>query len=224
MREYVLVRVRPYTVVLIVAVLIAAFVAEEAVRTLRILEVVERERDAWQRPDDVVAALDLRPGQTIVDLGAGAGYFALKMAPKVSPGGQVLAVDLRRQSLAFLWMRARWRGLWHVRTIAGRVDDPRLPDGAIDAVLIANTYHELAAPEAILGRLSAALRPGGRLVILDRRPRVDNPGGLHEHGARPETALEEVGPFGFRLVVRHDSFIDQPADDDVWWLMVFEKL
>jgi len=93
-------------VVLVVAVPVA-FVVEEAGRTLVALGDVERERDTWQRADAVLRELDLRPGATVVDFGSGAGYFALKMAPRVAPGGRVFAVDLRRESLTFLWIRAQ---------------------------------------------------------------------------------------------------------------------
>ena len=99
------------TVVILVVGFLGGYVAEEAIRTLFILRGVEQERDTWQRPDEVLRASDRRPEATIVDLGSGAGYFALKIAPRVAPGGTVFAVDLRRESLAFLWVRARLAGL-----------------------------------------------------------------------------------------------------------------
>jgi SAM-dependent methyltransferase len=89
---------------LVLVVVPALFVLEEAVRTLGVLDQVERERDTWQRPDEIIRQLDLTPGNTVVDLGSGAGYFSLKIAPRVGPTGRVLAVDLRRESLAFLWI------------------------------------------------------------------------------------------------------------------------
>ena len=88
-----------------------AYVVWQAVLTLRALDQIEAERDTWQRPDAVVAALDLHPGQTVVDFGSGAGYFALKLAPVVGPDGAVLATDVRRESLTFLWMRAHLKGV-----------------------------------------------------------------------------------------------------------------
>ena len=162
----------------------AMFVGNQAVRTLRTLEDVERERDSWQRPEDIIGYLRVRPGQTVVDLGSGAGYFALKIAPRVGPGGRVFAVDLRRQSLAFLWIRARRRGHSNLHVIHGNVDNPRLPPGPIDAVLIANTYHELTNPGAILKALFTSMRAGGQLVVVDRGPRQgedSHPTGGNEH-------------------------------------------
>ena len=119
--------------ILLVIVLAAplAYVAQQAIATLQALTVVERERDTWQRPDDVLEPLALAPGRTVVDLGSGAGYFALKIAPRVAPGGRVLAVDLRRQSLAFLWMRATLQGRWNLDVIHGEPGDPRLPQGVV---------------------------------------------------------------------------------------------
>ena len=102
----------------------AVFVADQARRTLGTLDRVEQERDGWQRPADVLRHLDAGPGDVVVDLGSGAGYFALKLAPQVAPGGRVLAVDLRRQSLAFLWMRAARRGYSNVEIIHAAPDDP----------------------------------------------------------------------------------------------------
>jgi len=84
-------------IVVFVLVLVAVgFVAQQAIATLRALTFIERERDTWQRPDEIIEPLALAPGSTVVDLGSGAGYFALKLPPRVGPAGRVLAVDLRR--------------------------------------------------------------------------------------------------------------------------------
>jgi len=209
-------------VVLVVAVPVA-FVVEEAGRTLVALGDVERERDTWQRADAVLRELDLRPGATVVDFGSGAGYFALKMAPRVAPGGRVFAVDLRRESLTFLWIRARlaWQSNLHV--IVGAVDDPRLPRSPpVDAVLIANTFHELTAPAPVLDALWRAMRPEGRLVVVDRASRH---GGAEDggHVITAEIAARAITAQGFRPVGREDSFIDRQREEDVWWLMTFRR-
>ena len=92
----------------------------------------------------MLRALALTDGATVVDLGAGAGYFALKLSPLVGARGTVLAEDIRFESLAFLWIRRFLRDARNVRVILGTPNDPHLPAGAVDAVLIANTYHELS--------------------------------------------------------------------------------
>jgi SAM-dependent methyltransferase len=118
--------------------------------TLRRLEVVEAERDGWQRPDDVVQALDLEAGKTGVDLGCGAGYFALKLSRAVGQRGQVVAIDIRRSPLLFLRVRALLEGRHNLRIVRGEPDDPGLAAGTADAILIANTFHELRDAGSIL--------------------------------------------------------------------------
>jgi predicted methyltransferase len=211
---------------LVFVVIPAVYVVDQAVRTLSTLTTVERERDTWQRPDDILRHLDLRPGKSVVDLGSGAGYFALKIAPRVAPKGRVLAVDLRRQSLAFLWLRATLDGLWNLHVIRSQVDDPVLPSDPIDAVLIANTYHELIAPEPILKRLFGLMRSGGRLVVVDRGPRAgdDSREAVAQHHEITATVAErDIVRQGFQTVARDDRFIDRPTDEDIWWLIVFSK-
>ena len=122
--------------------------------TLNRLNVVESERDRWQRPSDVIRSLGVSEGSTVVDLGSGAGYFTLKLAQVVCRRGEVLAVDLRRPSLFFLRIRALLQNQHNINIIVGTPDDPHLPTGRIDAVLISNTYHEFTNP-----RLMVSVRP-----------------------------------------------------------------
>jgi predicted methyltransferase len=211
---------------LVFVVVPAVFVLEEAVRTLGTLDRVERERDTWQRPDEIIRQLDLHPGMTVVDLGSGAGYFSLRIAPRVAPNGRVFAVDLRRQSLAFLWIRAVLARYWNIQVIRGRVDNPELPRAPVDAVLIANTYHELTAPEQILKALYTSMRPGGRLVVVDRAPRAGGEtraAAQRLHEVTRAVAERQINHQGFQTVLRDDTFIDRSGDEDVWWLVVFRK-
>jgi arsenite methyltransferase len=191
------------------------------INTLHQLDAIESERDQWQRPSDVLRALDLREGNTVADLGSGSGYFTLKLAPAVGKQGQVLAVDLRKLSLFFLWTRALLRGQHGViHVMVGDEDDPRLPTGSVDAVLICNTYHEFRHPELILKRVYQSLPAGGRLVVVDRAPRTTQT----EH--IPEVPLsvveDELRQTGFEIVSHDDHFIDRP-DDDPWWLVSARK-
>jgi predicted methyltransferase len=207
-------------------VVVGVYVLEEAVRTLGTLNRVERERDKWQRPDEIIRQLDVHAGNTMVDLGSGAGYFALKIAPRVGPNGRVLAVDLRQQSLAFLWIRAVLGGHRNLDVIRGRVDNPKLPPVPVDAVLIANTYHELTAPEQILRALYTSMRPDGRLVVVDRAPRAGGETRAAAEGHHEVTravAERQINHQGFQTVFRDDTFIDRSGDEDVWWLLVFRK-
>jgi predicted methyltransferase len=212
--------------VLVFIVLPVVYVASEALRTLAVLANVERERDTWQRPDDVLQHLELGPGDNVVDFGSGAGYFALKIAPRIVPNGQVLAVDLRLQSLAFLWIRAMLARHWNLHIIHSEVDDPQLPPVPIDAVLIANTYHELTAPDSILKILFSSMRSGARLVVVDRALRAGRESraeAVTHHELSATAAEAEITRHGFQTMSTEDQFIDRVGDPEIWWLIVFRK-
>ncbi len=199
------------------ALLAVLYTLAQGVETLERLNVVERERDQWQRPSEIVEALNLRDGAVVVDLGSGAGYFALKLSPIVGINGQVLAVDLRRVSLTFLWIRARLWSRNNIIVMQGDAGDPHLPV-RVDAVLIANTYHELTAPKAVLDRMRESLASGGRLVIADRGPEMET-----YHQGLPLTVVEEqVRQAGFEIVRTSDHLLDQPGEGP-WWLIVAQK-
>ncbi len=201
----------------------ALYVASEAIGTLHQLDQIEAQRDLWQKPSAIIDALALRPGSNVADLGCGSGYFSLKLAQTVGPGGKVYAIDLRRLSLAFLWMRAAIRGDSNIETIRGAADDPRIPARA-DAVLIANTYHELDHRDAILDHLRTALVPGGRLVIADRGPEA-GAGSASEadaHRFDRSRAESELNAAGFEIERRDDHVLDQPGEGP-WWLIAARR-
>jgi ubiquinone/menaquinone biosynthesis C-methylase UbiE len=211
------------------------FVVYQLTQTLQQLSVSEFARDSWQRPDDVIAALDLKQGQVVADVGCGAGYFSLKLAPKVAGQGSVLAEDILGESLAFLWLRALLHGRSNIHIVFGELDNPHLPEGSADAALIANSYHEFTKPLAILQQVFRALRPNGRLVILDRGARTDQGESREVQMQRYQIALplveDEMRQVGFEMISRDDRFIDRPAierlgdrtDDHLWWLIVARK-
>jgi tRNA A58 N-methylase Trm61 len=195
--------------VLIVFVLDTAY---EGLKTLRRLGVVESERDQWQRPSDIIRALNLRQGGTVVDLGCGSGYFALKLSSGVNSGGTVYAVDIRRLPLIFLWVRTLIRHQHNVKTVLGGPEDPHIPANVVNAVLIANTYHELANPSAMLDQIFQSLVSGGRLVIVDPMKT--------EHGELSSALVEDkLRGRGFDIVSRDDQFINQPVRGR-WWLII----
>jgi SAM-dependent methyltransferase len=115
----------------------------------------------------------------------------------------------------------------NLSTIRGEIDDPRLAAGFADAVLIANTYHELTEPKPILRHLAESLKPGGRLVILDRGPRSgpleSREAQVEHHELRPDLVETEVRNAGFEIISRDDHYIDRPVDDETWWLLVAHK-
>jgi ubiquinone/menaquinone biosynthesis C-methylase UbiE len=229
-------RVRIGLFFLLVLVVVAAlFLIYQLAQTFYQLHLAEGERDRWQRPDDVIESLQLKNGNVVADVGCGVGYFSLKLAPKVAEHGSVLAEDILGESLTFLWIRAFLRHQSNIRVIHGSSDDPHLPDGAVDAVLIANSYHEFTKPLDILDCAFRALRSDGRLVVLDR-------GARSYHGESRETQMQqyqiaasivedEIRQSGFEVISRDDRFIDRPIierpgdrpDDHVWWLIVARK-
>jgi ubiquinone/menaquinone biosynthesis C-methylase UbiE len=214
---------------LLVLALVAGEVIREGIQTLVQLNVVEKERDTWQRPNDVLEALNLHSGADVEDIGSGAGYFALKMARVVGNAGSVLAVDTRAQSLLFLFIRANWQRLGAIRIVHRDAADPLLAsDATLDAVLIANTYHELILPDRILDSARRDLRRGGRLVILDRGPESASEqswqSGLRQHEVPSELVQRAVRSHRFDVLSVDNGFIrEKPDADDMWWLIVARK-
>jgi len=220
--------------VLVVIVAAALFLIYQFTQTLYQLHIAEGERDRWQRPDDVIDSLKLKDGDTVADVGCGVGYFSLKLAPKVAERGSVLAEDILDESLTFLWIRAFLHHQSNIRVIHGDLDDPHLPKGGVDAVLIANSYHEFTKPLAMLHHAFRALRSGGRLVVLDRGPRSFHGESreiqVQQYQIAAPIAEDEIRRTGFEVISRDDHFIDRPAaerpgdpDDHVWWLIVARK-
>jgi predicted methyltransferase len=221
------VRVALFLIGSVLLVLLLSYLYQ-GIQTLNALDQIEGDRDQWQRPSDVIQALNLHEGSVVVDFGSGVGYFTLKLSSLVGKKGVVVAEDIRQQSLVVLRIRAFLRDQHNLKTIRGETDDPRLPAGFADAVLIANTYHELTAPRLILHHLADSLKPGGRLVIVDRGPRSGDVESretqTEHHELRPDLVETEVRRAGFEIISRQGRFIDRPADDQVWWLIVTRKL
>jgi ubiquinone/menaquinone biosynthesis C-methylase UbiE len=196
-----------------------------ALNTISRLDMVEAERDQWQRPAQVVQALGIRPGDVVVDLGCGSGYFALRLSSPVGKTGRVLAEDIRRLPLAFLWFRTILKNERNVTVVHGGPSDPHLPLQRVNEVLIANTYHELIDSQAILAQVRQALVSGGRLVILDRAPNPADIGAtrLAEHEISAGQVENELRQAQFEIVTRQNDFIQKDPENESWWLIVARK-
>ena len=160
-------------------------------------------RDAYQKPAEVVAALALKPGEAVADIGAGSGYFALRMAKEVGPTGRVYAVDVSPDMIVHLNRRLRDAGVTSVQTILSAPDDPLLSDASVDRFFICDTWHHIDDQAKYLGLMKRMLRPGGQVVMIDFQKR-DLPVGppLHMKIAR-EDLLKQMEAAGFRLAREH---------------------
>lgn len=125
------------------------------------------DRDEYQKPDEIVAAMDIAPGDTVVDLGAGTGYLLPRLSAAVGAAGSVIAADIEPAMLAFLDEAAAREGWTNVRTHASAPDDPKLPPASVDAVVALNVWHHVGEREAYARKLYQALAPGGRFVVVD---------------------------------------------------------
>ena len=157
----------------------------------------ERERE--EAPSKAIAALGLKTGDVVADIGAGSGYYTVRLAAAVGPTGHVVATDLQPGMLALIKARVAREGLTNVELVQGRADDPVLPAKTFDLLLMVDVYHELAAPQVFVRKLKTALKPGGRLVLIEFRredPRVPI---REEHKMSVSQVREELGADGFRI-------------------------
>lgn len=127
------------------------------------------ERVTEERPDLLLAALALRPGLQVADIGAGTGYYSWRIAQKVAPGGRVMAVDVQPEMLALLGAEMKRRAVANVVPVLGTDTDPGLAAGTVDLVLMVDVYHEFDHPREMLAALVRSLRPGGRIVFVEYR-------------------------------------------------------
>jgi ubiquinone/menaquinone biosynthesis C-methylase UbiE len=156
-------------------------------------------RAAWQKPEQVVAALGLRPGQCVADLGAGTGYFSRLLSAAVGPTGTVLAVDPEPNLIAYLRERSEREGTANVVPILASNDNPRLPAAFVDVVLIVDTYHHIDDRIAYLRRLRRALRAPGRIAVVDWHKRPMPVGPEMAHKLAREQVVDEMNAAGYRL-------------------------
>jgi ubiquinone/menaquinone biosynthesis C-methylase UbiE len=161
-------------------------------------------RDAWQKPQEVMEKLALKPGERVADLGAGSGYFTVRFARAVGPAGKVFAVDIDGEMLAYVERRAREEQLANIQTILAEPHDPKLPAASADLIFICDTLHHISKRADYYPLLARALKPGGRLVDIDFEKR-DLPLGppLAMKIAKPQV-VKEVEPAGFRLIQEFD--------------------
>jgi predicted methyltransferase len=157
------------------------------------------ERESEEAPTRALRILNVRPGSVVADIGAGSGYYAVRLAALVGPTGRVYANDLQPGMLDIIRRRLERERIGNVELVLGTVTDPRLPRASLDLALMVDVYHEFSEPQAMLRRVREALKPGGRLVLLEYRaedPRVPI---LPDHKMTVAQARLEVEAEGFTL-------------------------
>lgn len=167
------------------------------------------DRDGWQRPAEVVSALQIGEGSVVADVGAGRGYFTVKLAEEVGATGRVFAVDIDADVLRRLRDRVERDGFTTVEVVRGAVDDAGLPPDSLDAILVVDAYHEMTEPDAMLTAMLHSLEPGGRLVMLDFQPSNPNAPRATQtaaHTIARALAEAELVENGFEILSHADSF------------------
>jgi SAM-dependent methyltransferase len=157
------------------------------------------EREIEEEPDKALDALGPLSGLTVADVGAGSGYFSVRLASRVGPNGRVYANDLQPEMLKMLAARLARENVQNVTLVQGTTEDPKLPSSAIDLVLMVDVYHELSAPQKMLAAIRAALKPGGRLVLLEYRKEDPAVPIRFEHKMSIAEAKLELESEGFSL-------------------------
>jgi SAM-dependent methyltransferase len=166
---------------------------------LGLLEAPDREQ--WQRPDQIMDTLGIADGFVVADLGAAGGWFTIRLARRVGPHGLVYAEDIQPQMIDAIGRRVAREGLRNVRTVLGTPSDPRLPSG-LDVVLIVDAYPEIENPVALLRKVVDALKPQGRVGIVDFLPGGGGPGPDADERVTPESVIAAASTSGLQLATR----------------------
>jgi len=157
----------------------------------------ERERE--EQPEKAIAQFNLKPGMMVGDVGAGTGYYSVRMAKLIGPAGIVYANDIQPGMLDKLRERAAAANIANVVTVLGSETDPKLPPGKLDLVVLVDVYHELSRPQRMLEGIRDSLKPGGRLVLLEYRKEDPSVPIRPEHKMSVDEVKAEVTPEGFRF-------------------------
>jgi len=160
------------------------------------------DRDEWQQPERVMDALSIADGARVADLGAGGGWFTIRLARRVGPNGIVYAEDVQTPMIEAIKRRVEREGLLNVQTILGGFVDPKLPGGELHAALLVNLYPQIQEPVALLKNVRLSLRANGRLGIVDFKPGQFGPG-PDDNRVAPETVIRDAAAAGLRLVSHH---------------------
>jgi predicted methyltransferase len=178
-------------------------------------ELESPDRDEWQQPGKIMDVLGIGEASFVADLGAGSGWFTIRLANRVGPNGLVLAEDIQVPMIQAIRLRVDRLGLKNVITVLGTASDPRLPK-PVDAVLMVDTYHELEQPVALLTNVASSLKPGGLIGIVNFTKEGGGPGPAMEERVDPEIVINDANAAGLVLRSR-ETFLKYE------YMLVFEK-
>ena len=170
----------------------------------RLGELEGPDRDAWQRPEQVMDALSIGDGSWVADLGAGGGWFTVRLARRVGPNGRVYAEDIQPQMIEVIKRRMQRELLTNVVTKLGTAKDPGLDPGSLDAVLIVDAHPEVEDPVALLRNVAKALKPGGLIGIVNFKKDGGGPGPPMEERVDPEQVIADARAAGLELRKREN--------------------
>lgn len=188
----------------------------------------EAKRARELRIPEIIAALAAKEGSHIADIGAGDGLYEGFLCRAVGSNGRIYAEDIdEKNAIQRLKERAEKDHLDNLTVILGEADNPKLPQGELDGVLMVISYHEITDYQKVLGHVASALKPGGRIVIVDMpphktlsRPRADQ---VKNHVIAPDLVESEVRQAGFDVIERDDHFVDRPDEESTRYMIVFRK-
>jgi|TARA_B100000686_G_scaffold9071_1_gene9133 predicted methyltransferase len=163
------------------------------------------DRDAWQDPERIMDALGITSGTTVADVGAGGGWFTIKLANRVGPKGLVYAEDIQREMIESINRRVNRTNLSNVKTIIGTSNNPQIPT-PVDAVLMVDVYGEVEDPVTLLRNVISQLKKGGRIGIIEHRLNGGGPGPPLQDRVAPETIIRAAEAVNLELVTHDDSF------------------
>lgn len=165
---------------------------------------VRDDREQQERCSLMLANLGVKPGMTVCDMGCGNGFYALQLAKMVGPDGRILAVDIQPEMLKLLKERAAKQGIKNIVPILGEVEDPKLPKGEIDLILLVDVYHEFSHPEQMLAAMRQSLSPTGLIALLEYRAEDPKVPIKPLHKMTKKQIMKEFPPNGFKLVKEFD--------------------
>jgi ubiquinone/menaquinone biosynthesis C-methylase UbiE len=175
------------------------------------------DRDVYQRPDQIMDALGIAEGSVVADLGAGSGWFTIRLARRVRPNGKVYAEDIQPQMIEVIRRRVQRENLQGtVQVTPGTADDPKLPADALDAVLIVDAYHEMEQPVTLLRNVARALKRNGKVGIVNFTKEGAGPGPPMEERVDAERVIREANAAGLQL-------LDRPNFLRYQYMLVFGK-